>query len=112
MTDWVMLKPAILGALMEHFATSQPIVNAAAVAQRKPLEDDPIIQQIKILLEERVRPAVMQDGGDIVFQRFEDGVVFPEMQGACAGCPSSTMTLKSGIENMSMPLWRLKRSGK
>ena len=76
MTDWVMLKPMILGALMEHFATSQPIVNAAAVAQSKAaLEDeDPIIQQIKILLEERVRPAVMQDGGDIVFQRFEDGV--------------------------------------
>lgn len=101
-TGWNMLKPMILTALMEHLATGQPIVTdtsgqgASSITE----DDDEIVIQIKQLLEERVRPAVMQDGGDIIFDRFEDGVVYLQMQGACAGCPSSTMTLKSGIENM------------
>lgn len=102
-TDWSMLKPMVLSALMEHLATAQPIMLAEAVkidGNAIVDGDDEIVVQIKQLLEERVRPAVMQDGGDIVFDRFEDGVVYLQMQGACAGCPSSTMTLKSGIENM------------
>lgn len=103
-TDWSMLKPMVLTALMEHLATAQPIMLAgagdASGAGKAKGEDDELTAQIKQLLEERVRPAVMQDGGDIVFDRFEDGIVYLEMQGACAGCPSSTMTLKSGIENM------------
>ncbi len=104
-TDWPMLKPLILAALMEHFATGQPILSEpagqGAVDGNAILDDDDEVSiQIKQLLEERVRPAVAQDGGDIVFDRFEDGVVYLQMQGACAGCPSSTMTLKAGIENM------------
>ncbi len=100
-TDWSMLKPMVLAALMENFSTGQPVVlpNASAAAEGAE-EDDELVVQIKELLETRVRPAVMMDGGDIVFNRFEDGVVFLEMRGACAGCPSSTATLKMGIENM------------
>lgn len=102
-TDWSMLKPMVLAALMEHFSTGQPIVldhgrdDEADVSNEN---DDEIVVQIKELIETRVRPSVMMDGGDIVFHSFEDGIVYLEMQGACAGCPSSTMTLKSGIENM------------
>ncbi len=102
MTDWSMLRPMVLGALMEHFATGQPIVIEAADSRGvdADAEDSELVVLIKQLLEERVRPAVAQDGGDIVFSHFEDGVVYLEMRGACSGCPSSTMTLKSGIENM------------
>jgi Fe-S cluster biogenesis protein NfuA len=97
--DWHGLKPRILAALMEHFTTGQPVMHAAA--EDTAVDDsDPVIVQIKELIATRVRPAVMQDGGDIVFNRFEDGVVFLEMRGACSGCPSSTATLKTGIENM------------
>jgi len=99
-TDWVMLKPMVLNALMEHLSTGQPIVNADALQGDDGEDDDEIVMQIKELLETRVRPAVMMDGGDIVFDRFEDGVVYLRMQGACAGCPSSTATLKMGVENM------------
>lgn len=99
-TDWSMLKPMILTALMEHLATNQPIIVAKESSADASDDDDPLVAQIKILLEERVRPAVAQDGGDIVFNRFDNGVVYLEMRGACAGCPSSTMTLKAGIENM------------
>ena len=101
-TDWSMLKSMVLGALMEHLSTGQPVVlegannDSSAISE----DDDEIVVQIKQLIEERVRPAVMQDGGDIVFDSFDDGVVYLEMRGACSGCPSSTMTLKSGIENM------------
>jgi Fe-S cluster biogenesis protein NfuA len=98
-TDWSMLKPMILAALMEHFSTGQPIVIGAAKEQDNS-NDSEIVSQIKELLETRVRPAVMMDGGDIVFDSFESGIVYLRMRGACAGCPSSTMTLKSGIENM------------
>lgn len=106
-TDWVMLKPMVLGAMMEHLSTGQPVVIEGAQEQKpsghsvsEDGEDDEIVVQIKELLDTRVRPMVAMDGGDIVFDRFEDGIVFLHMRGACAGCPSSTMTLKSGIENM------------
>lgn len=100
-TDWSMLKPMVLGALMEHFSTGQPVVLEQIQEETDASnEDDEIVIQIKQLIEERVRPAVMMDGGDIVFHSFEDGIVFLKMQGACSGCPSSTATLKSGIENM------------
>lgn len=98
-TDWSMLKPMILAALMEHFSTGQPIVIGGAQEEDNS-EDSEIVVQIKELIETRVRPAVMMDGGDIVFDSFDEGVVYLRLRGACAGCPSSTMTLKSGIENM------------
>ena len=98
-TDWPMLKPMIMAALMEHLTTEQPILLAVA-AEAAAVDDDPLVAQIKELIETRVRPAVRMDGGDIVFDRFEDGIVYLSMRGACAGCPSSTLTLKSGIENM------------
>ncbi len=104
-TDWVMLKPMVLAALMEHLSTGQPVIDEAKMANASEAsgqaqEDNEITLQIKELLETRVRPSVMMDGGDIEFERFEDGVVFLKMRGACAGCPSSTATLKHGIENM------------
>jgi Fe-S cluster biogenesis protein NfuA len=96
--DWDAMKPGILGALMDHFASGKPAVEGAAAAQAA--SDDPVVAQIKELLDTRVRPAVAQDGGDIIFRRFENGVVYLHMQGSCSGCPSSTATLKHGIENM------------
>jgi Fe-S cluster biogenesis protein NfuA len=101
--DWYQLKPAVLATIMEHFTTGRPVF--AAGADSEPAlagaeEDDEVVAQIKELLETRVRPAVAQDGGDIIFHDFEDGVVYLHMQGSCSGCPSSTATLKAGIENM------------
>lgn len=100
--DWYQLKPTVLGVIMEHFTSGQPVLTGAATERAAASEedDDEIVVQIKELLETRVRPAVAQDGGDIVFERYEDGVVYLHMQGSCSGCPSSTATLKSGIENM------------
>ncbi len=101
--EWYLLKPAILGVIMEHLTAGHAIMNdtAAADGEQPPSgEDSQIVSQIKELLDTRVRPAVAQDGGDIVFQSFEEGIVFLHMRGACAGCPSSTATLKMGIENM------------
>ena len=102
--DWYVMKPTILGVIMEHFtAGAGPVmVEASSMigASTASDDDDEIVKQIKELIDTRVRPAVAQDGGDIVFHGFEDGVVFLQMQGACAGCPSSTATLKMGIENM------------
>lgn len=99
--EWSLLKPSVLGILMEHFVANLPVVTEAAT-EVSPAYDatDPLIFQIRELLDTRIRPAVAQDGGDIVFHSFEDGIVYLKMQGACAGCPSSTATLKSGIENM------------
>lgn len=99
--DWPLLKPHILGILMEHFVANLPVVTGVG-ADMAPAYDvsDPLIVQIRELLDTRIRPAVAQDGGDIVFHSFEDGIVYLKMQGACSGCPSSTATLKSGIENM------------
>ncbi len=99
--DWYQLKSAVLGAIMEHFTTGQPVILATdGAALEVEEEGDEVVQQIKELLETRVRPAVAQDGGDIIFQRYEDGIVYLHMQGSCSGCPSSTATLKAGIENM------------
>jgi len=100
-SDWFHLKPAVLGAIMEHFTTGQPVVTGTEeVAAAADSEDDEIVSAIKELLETRVRPAVAQDGGDIIFEDFSDGIVYLHMQGSCSGCPSSTATLKAGIENM------------
>ena len=102
--DWKHLKPAILGAIMEHFLSGQPLMEGAAPEADEDYGDgDPeVIGQIKELIDTRVRPAVAQDGGDIIFKGFDGGagIVFLHMRGSCAGCPSSTMTLKNGIENM------------
>ncbi|MCE9521040.1 MAG: NifU family protein [Alphaproteobacteria bacterium] len=104
--DWPQLKPVILGAIMEHFTKNLPILEGEVV-QATPSEDydaadEEIVVQIKELLDTRVRPAVAQDGGDIIFRGFEgkSGTVFLSLRGSCAGCPSSTATLKNGIENM------------
>jgi Fe-S cluster biogenesis protein NfuA len=102
-TQWEHVKPAILGAIMEHFQSGQPVMEGAAEASGHAAHDGPdaeIVTQIKELLDTRVRPAVAQDGGDITFHGFDRGVVYLHMQGACAGCPSSTLTLKMGIENL------------
>ncbi len=102
--EWDHIKPAILGAVMEHFQSGQPVMTGEASASSGHAdhsgEDAEIVNQIKELLDTRVRPAVAQDGGDITFHGFEKGVVYLHMQGACAGCPSSTITLKMGIENL------------
>jgi Fe-S cluster biogenesis protein NfuA len=111
---WFQLKPLILGALMEHFSKGLPVVisslveapeaEAAAGGAAAGLEPDSadgeVVAQINELLETRVRPVVAQDGGDIVFHAFDQGIVYLHMRGACAGCPSATITLKNGIERM------------
>jgi Fe-S cluster biogenesis protein NfuA len=100
---WQDLKPQVLGTLMEHFVAGRPIIESAGttVAEEEiSPEDQEIVDQIKELLDTRVRPAVASDGGDIVFHGYRDGVVKLHMQGACSGCPSSRATLKHGIENM------------
>lgn len=103
--EWRHIKPMILGAIMEHFTRDLPVMAQAGPTQDAedydPADQD-IVDQIKELIETRVRPSVARDGGDIIFRGFEgsSGTVFLKMQGACAGCPSSTATLKNGIENM------------
>jgi Fe-S cluster biogenesis protein NfuA len=100
--DWFALKPAILAGIMEHYASGLPVVENDVEIDDPHAEgsDSDTVQQIKQLLDSRVRPAVAMDGGDIVFQGFDDGIVTLQMRGACQGCPSSTATLKMGIENM------------
>lgn len=104
--EWPVLKPAILTTIMEHFTANRPVLaegNAAPAvtpATTEGIEDSNIVKQIREILDMKVRPAVAQDGGDITFQSFEDGVVYLHLKGSCAGCPSSTATLKHGIENM------------
>jgi Fe-S cluster biogenesis protein NfuA len=100
--DWGHIKPAILGAIMEHFQSGAPVITGeqAAAHQAHDGPDGDIVKQIKELLYTRVRPAVAQDGGDITFHGFDRGIVYLHMKGACAGCPSSTLTLKMGIENL------------
>ena len=107
---WQHLKPAVLGVIMEHYMSGAPVVagaagthsSAAADADAEDFapDDQEIVDTIKELIETRVRPAVANDGGDIVFRGFREGVVTLHMRGACAGCPSSTATLRNGIENM------------
>jgi len=101
--EWDHVKPAILGAIMEHYQSGKPAIEGAQAASGHAAhsgEDAAIVNQIKELLDTRVRPAVAQDGGDITFHGFDRGIVYLHMQGACAGCPSSTLTLKMGIENL------------
>lgn len=101
--EWQHLKPAILGAIMEQYTSGAPILagDGDASAHKDHAGDDgEIVAQIVEILDTRVRPAVARDGGDITFDSFEDGVVYLAMQGSCAGCPASTMTLKQGVENL------------
>ena len=103
--DWQVMKPVLLGSIMDHFNSDEETINYSVLTKgsdslKKTNNDSDIVKQIKELLDTRVRPAVAMDGGDIIFQSFEEGVVFLHMQGACSGCPSSTATLKMGIENM------------
>jgi Fe-S cluster biogenesis protein NfuA len=102
--DWPVMKPAILATIMEHFTADRPIVAPSAAGTEALVavaaDEGDVIKQIREILDIKVRPAVAQDGGDITFQSFEDGIVYLHLKGSCAGCPSSTMTLKSGIENM------------
>ncbi|EKX58517.1 nitrogen-fixing NifU domain protein [Rhodobacter sp. AKP1] len=100
---WDHIKPAILGAIMEHYQLGAPVLEGEQAASGHASHDGPdedVVRQIKELLDTRVRPAVAQDGGDITFHGFDRGIVYLHMQGACAGCPSSTLTLKMGIENL------------
>ncbi len=99
---WQSLKPQVLGAIMEHFVAGRPVIEGDADELDEDVEpaDAEIVAQIKELLDTRVRPAVASDGGDIVFRGYRDGIVKLHMQGACSGCPSSSATLKHGIENM------------
>jgi Fe-S cluster biogenesis protein NfuA len=102
--EWQHLKPAVLGLIMEHYLSGAPVLEGAG-GEAQGVEDyaeadKEIVTTIKELLETRVRPAVAQDGGDITFQGFRDGVVYLNMKGSCSGCPSSTATLKHGIENL------------
>lgn len=102
--DWEVLKPTILTSLLQHFTFEEPVIHDSYFKKDKKKkvsgEDAEIIDQIQELLDERIRPAVAQDGGDIEFDDFSNGVLYLRMRGACAGCPSATMTLKAGIENM------------
>ncbi len=97
--DWGTLKALLLAAIMDHFVAGLPVMASAAKAKDTSGDTD-IEKQIRELIDTRVRPAVAQDGGDIIFRGFHDGIVQLELHGACSGCPSSTATLKNGIENM------------
>jgi Fe-S cluster biogenesis protein NfuA len=102
--DWQQIKPAILGAIMEHYMSGAPLVKtggeAAAADEFFDEKDKETVETIKDLIETRVRPAVAGDGGDITFKGYKEGVVFLQMKGACSGCPSSTATLQHGIQNL------------
>jgi Fe-S cluster biogenesis protein NfuA len=107
--EWRMVKPDVLSILLDHFTANMPLFKPATAGFSVPaadedFDDDPadaeIVDQIKDLIETRVRPAVANDGGDIVYRGFKGGIVYLKMQGACAGCPSSTATLKNGIESL------------
>jgi Fe-S cluster biogenesis protein NfuA len=108
-TNWADVKPDVIGMLLDHFSADMPLFNAGTAAGISvPLEDEPtddpadaeIVAQIRELIDTRVRPAVANDGGDIIYRGFESGTVYLKMQGACSGCPSSTATLKNGIESL------------
>ena len=106
-SNWTLLKPAIMGAIIEQFATNNPLIEEPQfkktyVEDKHSIKssDSDVVKKIKELLDTKIRPAVAMDGGDIIFNEYVDGWIWLEMQGACQGCPSSTATLKSGIENM------------
>ena len=103
--EWFSIKPGVLAAIMEHYASGMPVIegdggDGHADDDTRAATDNEVVTQIKHLLDTRVRPAVAMDGGDIVFKSFDAGIVTLKMRGACQGCPSSTATLKMGIENM------------
>jgi len=107
--EWRQLKPQVLAVLLDHFASEAPLFRAGSAAEisvppDEAIEEDPadaqVVAQIRELIDTRVRPAVANDGGDIVYRGFKDGKVYLALQGACSGCPSSTMTLKQGIEGL------------
>jgi len=103
--EWQIMKPSVLGGIIDHFNSKDKTIEKDAEKEAKKSlqtneDDSDIVKQIKELLDTRVRPAVAMDGGDIIYNDFADGVVYLKMQGACSGCPSSTATLKMGIENM------------
>ncbi len=103
--EWQVLKPSVLGGIIDHYNSGEMTIEKSKEKEsekstNKNQNDSEIVKQIKELLDTRVRPAVAMDGGDIIYNDFEDGIVYLKMQGACSGCPSSTATLKMGIENM------------
>ncbi|HKS20507.1 MAG TPA: NifU family protein [Bradyrhizobium sp.] len=107
--DWLQLKPAILGAIMEHYMSGAPLLADGGAANDEAADEEnefyseadaDTVAQIKELIETRVRPAVANDGGDITFRGFKEGIVYLNMKGSCAGCPSSTATLQHGIQNL------------
>lgn len=102
--SWQVLKPMVLGAVMDHFTSGAPVLEGEAEAESEEFSDEGadenVISQIKEMIDTRVRPAVAQDGGDIIYKGFKNGTVYLSLRGSCAGCPSSTATLKMGIENM------------
>jgi Fe-S cluster biogenesis protein NfuA len=102
--DWQHLKPAVLGAIMEHYLSGAPVLVGGAAgggdSEDFDASDGELVAVIKELIETRVRPAVAGDGGDIIFRGYRNGIVYLKMQGACSGCPSSTATLRYGIENL------------
>jgi Fe-S cluster biogenesis protein NfuA len=109
--SWQVLKPMVLGAVMDHFTSGAPVLEKEVMEDGGAVESDDadfndenldpeLVSQIKELIETRVRPAVAQDGGDIVYKGFKNGTVYLNLRGSCAGCPSSSATLKMGIENM------------
>jgi Fe-S cluster biogenesis protein NfuA len=105
--EWQQLKPAILGIIMDHYLSGVPVLTDMSAPAESDSDSEffeeahaPLVKTIKDLLDQRVRPAVAQDGGDITFKGFKDGIVYLNMKGSCAGCPSSTATLKHGVENL------------
>ena len=100
---WPVLRPALLAAIMDHFTEDRPVIlddTSPDVQTQASAEDSDVVRQINELLDLRIRPAIAQDGGDVAFERYADGVVYLRLKGACAGCPSATATLKVGIEQM------------
>jgi Fe-S cluster biogenesis protein NfuA len=100
--NWPALKPPVLTAIMEHFTSGKPILasDASSSPPKGAENEDAVVTKIRDLLDHKIRPAVAQDGGDIVFQRFEDGIVYLTLKGACSGCPSAGLTLKAGVESL------------
>jgi len=99
--SWAEMRTPLLTAIMDHYTSGQPVVEKDGATEDSAASDDDSVEaRIRDLLDHKVRPAVAQDGGDITFQRYEDGIVYLTLRGACAGCPSSTMTLKAGVESL------------
>lgn len=102
--EWQVLRPEILAVIMDHFVADRPVLvdegDVHVTEKTESSDDDGVVSKIRELLDQRIRPAVAQDGGDVAFERYEDGIVYLRLKGACAGCPSATATLKFGIEQM------------